>query len=54
MFDLNTFISNCRDVVEQDSTHLAVREVAARVVEEAYYIIDGEVEAWADGKKYLM
>ncbi len=33
MFDLEQFISECRDAVQQDSSHKFVREVVARAVE---------------------
>ena len=41
MFDLDTFISDCRDAVEQDATHLAVREIAARAVAEPSAVLNG-------------
>jgi predicted metal-dependent enzyme (double-stranded beta helix superfamily) len=41
MFDLETFLSDCRDAVDQDPSHLAVREVAARAVAEPSAALKG-------------
>lgn len=41
MFDLESFISECCDAVEQDSTHLAVRDIAARAMADPAAVLKG-------------
>lgn len=41
MFDLENFISDCCDAVEQDSSHVGAREIAARAVADPSAIING-------------
>lgn len=41
MFDLEKFLSDCRDAVEQDSSHRAAREVAARAVADPLAVLQG-------------
>ena len=41
MFDLDKFISDCCDAVEQDPTHRAAREVAARAVADPSAVLKG-------------
>ncbi len=41
MFDLDRFISDCCDAVDQDPTHRAAREVAARAVADPSAVLKG-------------
>jgi predicted metal-dependent enzyme (double-stranded beta helix superfamily) len=41
MFDLENFLSECRDAVEQDPSHRAAREVAARAVADPVAVLKG-------------
>ncbi|NKB47743.1 MAG: hypothetical protein GKS02_00110 [Alphaproteobacteria bacterium] len=41
MFDLEEFLADCRDAVEQDPSHRAAREVAARAVADPAAVLKG-------------
>jgi predicted metal-dependent enzyme (double-stranded beta helix superfamily) len=41
VFDLDQFISDCRDAVDADSTHKAAREVVARAVSDPAAVLAG-------------
>ena len=41
MFELDQFLADCRDAVEQDPTHSGVREVAARAVADPSSVLKG-------------